>query len=67
MNSQKPMSRAGQEVFREADYLPMHPDVSAKIPELKPEQGGYKAVVYTPDNLEVDVARWAKIFDDLFR
>ena len=61
------VSRPGQEVFREADYLPMHPDVPAKIPELKPEQGGYKAVVYTPDNLEVDAARWAKIFDDLFR
>jgi ABC-type Fe3+ transport system substrate-binding protein len=61
------VSRVGQEVFREADYLPMHPDVPAKIPELKPEQGGYKAVVYTPDNLEVDAARWAKIFDDLFR
>jgi ABC-type Fe3+ transport system substrate-binding protein len=61
------VSRAGQKVFREADYLPMHPDILAKIPELKPQQGGYKSVVYTPDNLEVDSKRWAKIFDDLFR
>jgi iron(III) transport system substrate-binding protein len=61
------VSRTGQEVFREADYLPMHPDVPAKIPALKPEQGGYKAVLYTPETLEVDTPRWAKIFDDLFR
>jgi ABC-type Fe3+ transport system substrate-binding protein len=61
------VSRAGQMVFREADYLPMHPDIPAKIPELKPQQGGYKSVVYTPDNLEVEAARWAKIYDDLFR
>jgi len=24
-------------------------------------------VVYTPDNLETETARWAKIYDDLFR
>jgi hypothetical protein len=45
----------------------MHPDILAKIPELKPREGGYKSVVYTPDNLEVDSARWAKIYDDFFR
>jgi ABC-type Fe3+ transport system substrate-binding protein len=61
------VSKAGQNVFRDNDYLPMHPDIPAKIPELRPEQGGYKAVVYTPDNLEVEVPRWAKIYDDLFR
>jgi ABC-type Fe3+ transport system substrate-binding protein len=61
------VSKAGQNVFRDNDYLPMHPDIPAKIPELRPEQGGYKSVVYTPDNLEVDVPRWAKIYDDLFR
>jgi iron(III) transport system substrate-binding protein len=45
-------SKAGQEIFRDNDYVPMHPDVQARIPELKPQQGGYKSVVYTPDNLE---------------
>jgi iron(III) transport system substrate-binding protein len=61
------VSKAGQEIFREHDYLPMHPDVPAKIPELKPEQGGYKAIVFTPDNLETEVPRWQKIYEDLFR
>lgn len=61
------VSKAGQTVFREHDYLPMDPTVPAKIPELKPEQGGYKAIVYTPDNLETEVPRWQKIYEDLFR
>jgi ABC-type Fe3+ transport system substrate-binding protein len=60
-------SKAGQEIFRDNDYVPMHPDVAARIPELKPQQGGYQSVVYTPDNLETETTRWAKIYDDLFR
>jgi iron(III) transport system substrate-binding protein len=60
------VSKAGQEIFRDNDYLPMHPDVQARIPELKPQQGGYKSIVYTPDNLETETARWNKIYDDLF-
>jgi iron(III) transport system substrate-binding protein len=61
------ISKAGQEIFRDHDYLPMHPDVQAKIPSLRPEQGGYKAIVFTPDNLETEVPRWQKIYEDLFR
>jgi len=61
------VSRAGQVVFRDNDYLPVHPDIPARIPELKPQQGGYRSIVYTPDNLETETTRWAKIYDDLFR
>jgi ABC-type Fe3+ transport system substrate-binding protein len=61
------VSRAGQNIFRDNDYLPMHPDVPAKIPELKPEQGGFKAVIYGPDEIDADTQRWAKIYDDIFR
>jgi ABC-type Fe3+ transport system substrate-binding protein len=60
-------SKAGQEIFRDNDYVPMHPDVQARIPELKPQQGGYQSIVYTPDNLETETTRWAKIYEDLFR
>jgi len=61
------VSKAGQAIFRDNDYLPMHPDIPARSPELKPQQGGYQSIVYTPDNLETETTRWAKIYDDLFR
>jgi iron(III) transport system substrate-binding protein len=61
------VSRTGQQIFRDNDYLPMHPDINAKIPELRPEQGGYRAVVYSPDEIDTESVRWAKIYEDLFR
>ena len=61
------VSRAGQDVFRERDYIPMHPDVSAKNPKLKPETGGYKAIVYSPEEVDANAKRWAKIFRETFR
>src|SRR5207245_8812328 len=44
-------SRAGQEIFREANYIPMHPDVPAKDPAMKAEQGGYKSIVLSPEEI----------------
>jgi iron(III) transport system substrate-binding protein len=61
------ISRAGQEVFRERDYIPMHPDVAAKNPQLKPETGGYKAVIYSPEEVDANAKRWATIFQDISR
>ena len=53
--------------FRDNNYLPMRPEIPAKIPELKPEQGGYKAVVYSPEEIDGDLDRWSKIYENLFR
>jgi len=61
------VSRAGQEIFRDNDFLPMEPDINAKIPELRPEQGGYRAVVYSPDEIDAESPRWAKVYEELFR
>jgi ABC-type Fe3+ transport system substrate-binding protein len=61
------VSRTGQEIFRDNDYLPMHPEINAKIPELRPEQGGYRAVVYSPEEIDGESPRWAKIYEELFR
>ncbi|HEY6259721.1 MAG TPA: ABC transporter substrate-binding protein, partial [Xanthobacteraceae bacterium] len=61
------VSRAGQEVFRDADYIPMRPDVPAKSPEVKPDTGGYQALMLTPEDIDANNQRWAKVYDDVFR
>jgi len=61
------ISRAGQEVFRDVDYVPMRPDVPAKSPELKPDTGGYKALMLTPEEIDADGPHWAKVYEELFR
>jgi len=61
------ISRAGQEVFRDADYIPMRPDVLPKSPEVKPDTGGYQALMLTPEDMDANNQHWAKVFDDVFR
>jgi len=61
------IARAGQEVFRDADYIPMRPDVAARSPELKPDQGGYRALMLSPEEIDANAEHWAKVFDDVFR
>ena len=61
------ISRAGQEVFRDADYIPMRPDVPAKSPEVKPDTGGYQAIMLTPEEIDANTQHWARVFDDIFR
>ena len=60
-------SRAGQEIFREANYIPMHPDVPAKDPMLKAEPGGYKQIVLSPEEVDTNAQRYQKIYQDIFR
>jgi iron(III) transport system substrate-binding protein len=60
-------SRAGQEIFREASYIPMHPDVPAKDPSLKAEQGGYNSIVLTPEEVDLNARRYQKIYGEIFR
>jgi iron(III) transport system substrate-binding protein len=60
-------SRAGQEIFREANYIPMHPDVPAKDPSMKAEQGGYKSIVLSPEEVDTNATRYQKIYEEIFR
>jgi ABC-type Fe3+ transport system substrate-binding protein len=60
-------SRAGQDIFRDANYIPMRPDIPAKDPTLKAEQGGYNSVVLDPEEVDTHAARYARIYQDIFR
>jgi iron(III) transport system substrate-binding protein len=60
-------SRTGQEIFREANYIPMHPDVPAKDPMLKAEQGGYKSIVLSPEDVDTNAPKYQKIYQEIFR
>jgi ABC-type Fe3+ transport system substrate-binding protein len=61
------ISRAGQTIMRDLGYLPVHPDVPAQIPELKPENGGFTVNVITPDHIDANQARWAAIENEIFK
>jgi ABC-type Fe3+ transport system substrate-binding protein len=56
-------SEDGQRVLQQADYLPAHPNVPAKVPSLKADQGGYRANIMSPE----DMVRHDREWNDLFR
>jgi ABC-type Fe3+ transport system substrate-binding protein len=60
------ISREGQAIFRDADYLPADPGVPAAEPTLKPEQGHFRVRFFTPEQTEEQMPRWKKLFDDMF-
>lgn len=61
------VSRAGQTVFRDHGYLPVHPKIAPADPMLRPQEGGYQAIVLRPDDVEKHAHEWLKIYQDVFR
>jgi iron(III) transport system substrate-binding protein len=61
------VSRAGQTVFRDHGYLPVHPRVAPADPMLRPQEGGYQAIVVGPDDVDKHARDWLKIYQDVFR
>ena len=61
------ISREGQEIYRNADYLTADPAVPARDPSLKPEEGRFRVHFFSPEALEDSMPKWTQVFDQLFR
>lgn len=61
------LSKKGQKVFQEVNYLPAHPEMAAKEPELKPGGGRFKKASYLNPELQFDKGdEWVDLFQKLF-
>ena len=60
-------SPEGQGVFRDANYIPVAPDVPPRDPRWRPDGSTFKAINLTPDQIQAFIPVWAKIYDQLFR
>ena len=60
-------SPEGQNIFRDAEYLPADPAVPALTPSLKPDEGRFSTHFFTPEQTEDNIVAWKKVYDDLFR
>jgi len=61
------ISREGQEVFRAADYITAHPGVPSLEPALKPAEGKFRALFFTPEQTEDNMTTWMKAANEYFR
>jgi ABC-type Fe3+ transport system substrate-binding protein len=59
-------SEEGQKTLSDVEYIPAMPSVSAKTPSVKPEGGGFKANVLSPDTMTRNLDNWYKIKKELF-
>lgn len=61
------LSEEGQELMREAGYIPTHPNVEPSDPSLKAETGGFNAVVIGATVTAKELGDLTKIYNDIFK
>lgn len=61
------VSPEGQRLFKQADYLPVDPDIPPNDPALQPERGGFKAFMQTPEEIDERLPGWQRIASEIFR
>jgi ABC-type Fe3+ transport system substrate-binding protein len=59
-------SEEGQRTLADVEYLPAMPSVAAKTAEVKPEAGGFSAIMLSPDTVTRNRDRWLAIKRELF-
>ena len=61
------ISEDGQKLYRDADYMPIDPHVPARDPSLRPDGERFKALTFTPEQIDVNMPIWAGVFREFFR
>lgn len=61
------LSKEGQKVFAQNDYLPALPSVPATVAALRPNDGGFKANFLQPEAIHSGLPKWQQVTKDLFR
>jgi iron(III) transport system substrate-binding protein len=61
------VSSEGQTILRDADYVPADPDVLPRDPSVRPDKGNFRALYFTPEEVEGSLAQSQKLFNDLFK
>jgi ABC-type Fe3+ transport system substrate-binding protein len=60
------LSEDGQRVLSKADYLPALPSVPARAPNLRPDEGGFRAVWLRPEEVDPHLKEWSAIAKAMF-
>ena len=61
------ITREGQRLFQEADYMPADPEIEPKDPTLLPRGGKFRAIYFTPEEIEEQMPGWVELYNELFK
>jgi ABC-type Fe3+ transport system substrate-binding protein len=61
------VSPEGQNIFRDADYIPVDPKIAPRHPELKPDGTKLRAVYFSPEQIDAGMPKWMNIYKEYFQ
>ena len=61
------LSGEGQALIAAGDYVPADPNTPAKDPALRPDGVKFRAVYFSPEELDAGIAKWGGIYRNMFR
>jgi iron(III) transport system substrate-binding protein len=61
------MSEDGQKIYRDAEYLPVDPNVPPNDLALRPDGVKFRAIYKTPEDIDREMPRWTDVFKSIFR
>ena len=61
------LSKEGQELFRNGAVLTTHPDVLPFDASLRPDGTRFRAIRWTPEDIDENLPNWSKTFEEIFR
>jgi iron(III) transport system substrate-binding protein len=61
------VSDDGQAIMAQSGELPVAPGVKARVPELRPQDGGFRAVYLGPEEITRQVPVWQRVYEEYFR
>jgi iron(III) transport system substrate-binding protein len=61
------LSDEGQAIFRDADYIPVSPNVPPKDASLRPDGINFKALYFDPEIIDVNQPKWMDLYQQYLR
>ena len=61
------VSEEGQRIARDHDYIPVHPAVPAPEADMKPDGVKFRAITFSPEEVDANMPKWKQVYDELFR
>ena len=61
------VSPEGQRIFRDANYIPADQDVPPLIAGMRPDGHDFKAITFSPDQIEKLMPEWVSLYDAYFK
>jgi iron(III) transport system substrate-binding protein len=61
------VSDEGQKIFRDADYIPIAPDVPPREGGLRPDGNSFRGIFFSPEQSDASMPHWLDVYNEIFR